>query len=96
MYHGGWSQTKVPPFKHGRLAAGRAITQLDPVAREVLRVGLYELMDLELADHAIGSHVEVVKVLKSPHLAGFVNGADLALFSSSVIVIRQAFKVDVN
>ena len=56
------------------LAAGRAIAKLDPVAREVLRVGLYELMDLGLVDHAIGSHVNIVKAMGAPHLAGFVNG----------------------
>ena len=42
--------------------------------REVLRVGIYELMELDLADHAIGGHVDVAKALGQPHLGNFVNG----------------------
>ena len=64
-----------------QLYAGRAIAKLDPVAREILRVGLYELMELELADHAIGSHVEIVRAMGSPHLAGFVNGMNVSLYA---------------
>ena len=46
--------------------------------REVLRVGVYELMELGLADHAIGGHVDVAKALGQPHLGGFVNGEPLS------------------
>ena len=45
-------------------------------------MGLYELMDLDLADHAIGSHVEIVKAMGAPHLAGFVNGVSVGRHNS--------------
>ena len=55
-------------------SAGRPIAKLDPVVREVLRVGIYEIGELALADHAIGVHVDVTKALGQPHLGSFVNG----------------------
>ena len=42
--------------------------------REVLRVGIYEIGELGLADHAIGAHVDITKALAQPHLGSFVNG----------------------
>ena len=57
--------------------AGRPVTKLDPVVREVLRVGMYEIGELGLADHAIGAHVDVAKALGQPHLGSFVNGEPL-------------------
>jgi len=54
--------------------AGRPIAKLDPVVREVLRVGIYEIGELGLADHAIGAHVDITKALAQPHLGSFVNG----------------------
>ncbi len=54
--------------------AGRPISKLEPVVREVLRVGIYEIGELGLADHAIGAHVDITKALAQPHLGSFVNG----------------------
>jgi NusB family len=49
--------------------------KLDPVVVEVLRVGLYEILELGLDDHAIFEHVELVKqMLGVPAIAGLLNG----------------------
>ena len=51
---------------------------LDPPVRQVLRLALYELLELNLADHAVSEHVDVAKAMAGPATGGFVNGAPLA------------------
>ena len=47
---------------------------MDPVQLVILRMGLYELVELGLSPHAISEHVDLAKVLVFPQAAGFTNG----------------------
>jgi 16S rRNA (cytosine967-C5)-methyltransferase len=49
-------------------------TPLDPELQQVLRVGVYELLELGLPDHAISQHVDVAKALVRPEASRVVNG----------------------
>jgi NusB family len=48
--------------------------QMDPVQLVILRLGLYELVELGLSPHAISEHVDLAKALVFPQAAGFTNG----------------------
>lgn len=52
---------------------------LDPPVRQVLRLGLYELMELDMANHAVNEYVDVAKAMAGPSTSGFVNGAPARL-----------------
>lgn len=65
---------------------------MDPVQLVILRMGLYELVELGAPPHAISEHVDLARALVFPQAAGFTNGPpthwiDLTyngLFSSSL------------
>lgn len=57
------------------MCAGRQVAGLDPPVRQVLRLGLYELLELNMADHAVNEYVDVAKAMAGPSTGGFVNGA---------------------
>lgn len=48
--------------------------QLDPVQQQVLRIGVYELVELGSPDHIVNEHVDLVKALVFPGAAGLTNG----------------------
>jgi hypothetical protein len=48
--------------------------QLDPVQQQVLRIGVYELVELGAPDHVINEHVDLVKRLVYAGAAGLTNG----------------------
>lgn len=47
---------------------------LDPELLQILRLGIYELVELGLPDHAINQHVDLAKALVRPQAARLVNG----------------------
>ena len=51
---------------------------MDPVQLVILRLGLYELVELGLSPHAISEHVDLAKALVFPQAAGFTNGTSAA------------------
>ncbi len=50
------------------------IESLDPPMRQLLRVALYEIIELGLAPHAINEHVELAKRIMRPEAGRFANG----------------------
>lgn len=52
---------------------------MDPVQLIILRIGLYELVELGLTPHAITEHVDLAKALVYPQAAGFTNGQFMRL-----------------
>lgn len=50
------------------------LQQLDPVQQQVLRIGVYELVELGAPDHVINEHVDLVKRLVYAGAAGLTNG----------------------
>ena len=53
----------------------RAPAQMDPVQLQILRVALYELIELGAPPHVISEHVDLTKALVFPQAGGFTNGA---------------------
>lgn len=47
---------------------------MDPVQLVILRLGLYELIELGTSPHVISEHVDLAKALVFPQAAGFTNG----------------------
>lgn len=41
---------------------------------QVLRMGVFELLERKLPPHALSEHVDLVKAAGAPHLAGVANG----------------------
>ncbi|MBL3700135.1 RsmB/NOP family class I SAM-dependent RNA methyltransferase [Leucobacter luti] len=57
------------------LAAGRAIAEIDPRTRNVLRLGVHQLLGMRTADHAaVNESVELQRRVANQNAAGFVNG----------------------
>ena len=54
--------------------AGRPVEGLDAPVRQVLRLGLYELLELNMVDYAVSEYVDVAKAMAGPGVGGFVNG----------------------
>lgn len=56
-------------------AAGRPVDDIDPVALDVLRLGVHQLLGMRVAQHAaVDEAVGMVRLAGSPRAAGFVNG----------------------
>ena len=47
---------------------------LDPVLLQILRLGVYELVELGLPDHVINDHVDMARKLVRPEAARVANG----------------------
>lgn len=57
------------------LAAGRPIAQVDPRTRNVLRLGVHQLLSMRTAAHAaVNESVELQRLVANASAAGFVNG----------------------
>lgn len=65
---------------------GRAVAGLDPPVRQVLRLGLYELLELNMVDYAVSEYVDVAKAMAGPGVGGFVNGAQNKRTDDSVVI----------
>jgi transcription termination factor NusB len=50
---------------------------MDPVQLIILRMGLYELVELGTSPHVISEHVDLAKALVFPQAAGFTNGESM-------------------
>ena len=56
------------------IASGRAIANIDPVARDVLRLGVHQVLALGTAPHAaVNESVSLVREVGRPRAASFVN-----------------------
>ena len=55
---------------------------------QILRIGLYELLELGAPPHVVNEHVELAKALVFPGAAGFTNGGHLPAVSS---LFRRVF-----
>lgn len=58
---------------------------LDPPVRQVLRLGLYELLELNMVDYAVSEYVDVAKAMAGPGVGGFVNGAQIERSDESIV-----------
>ena len=47
---------------------------IDPILRQILRLGVYELVELGLPDHVISDHVDMARKLVRPEAAPVANG----------------------
>ncbi|WP_427869059.1 RsmB/NOP family class I SAM-dependent RNA methyltransferase [Leucobacter luti] len=57
------------------LASGRSIEQVDGRTRNVLRLGVHQLLGMRTADHAaVNESVELQRLVANQNAAGFVNG----------------------
>lgn len=57
------------------LASGRALTAIDARTRNVLRLGVHQLLGMRTARHAaVNESVELQRLVGNPQAAGFVNG----------------------
>ncbi|WP_440311614.1 RsmB/NOP family class I SAM-dependent RNA methyltransferase [Leucobacter chromiireducens] len=57
------------------IASGRAIDNVDPRTRNVLRLGVHQLLGMRTAAHAaVNESVELQRRVANPNAAGFVNG----------------------
>ena len=50
---------------------------LDFLLQQILRLGVYELIELGLPDHVINDHVDLARKLVRPEAAKLVNGEPL-------------------
>lgn len=60
-------------FALGALAQ-RPPAELDSHVRQILRIGMYELSECDLALHALNEHVELARKFQQHHATGFING----------------------
>lgn len=57
------------------LASGRSLTAIDARTRNVLRLGVHQLLGMRTATHAaVNESVELQRLVANPQAAGFVNG----------------------
>ena len=47
---------------------------IDPLLLQILRLGVYELVELGLPDHVINDHVDMARKLVRPEAAPVANG----------------------
>lgn len=50
------------------------MAQLDPPMRQILRLALYELLELGIPNHALSVHVDLAKACVRPEAGKFANG----------------------
>ena len=62
---------------------------IDVKLRQVLRLGIFELLELGKPDHVVSDHVDLAKRYVQPHIVRVANGATCLLERGISVSVRQ-------